>query len=96
MEGTPFRQMQDPVAGLVLGYRSANGAEDAALSTHIAKSYCSDQLAHLAGEGVQGHGGIAFTWEHDMHLYLKRIKTMQVFLGDGPYHRERIARIVGL
>ncbi|TML75325.1 MAG: acyl-CoA dehydrogenase, partial [Actinobacteria bacterium] len=74
----------------------ATGAEDAALSTHIAKSYCSDQLAHLAGEGVQGHGGIAFTWEHDMHLYLKRIKTAQVFLGDGPYHRERIARIVGL
>jgi len=74
----------------------ASGAEDAALSTHIAKSYCSDQLAHLAGEGVQGHGGIAFTWEHDMHLYLKRIKTAQVLLGDGPYHRERIARIVGL
>src|SRR5438132_538699 len=74
----------------------ASGAEDAALSSHIAKSYCSDQLAHLAGEGVQGHGGIAFTWEHDMHLYLKRIKTAQVFLGDGPYHRERIARIVGL
>ncbi len=74
----------------------ASGAEDAALSTHIAKSYCSDQLAHLAGEGVQGHGGIAFTWEHDMHLYLKRIKTSQVLLGDAAFHRERIARIVGL
>jgi len=74
----------------------ASGAEDAALSTHIAKSYCSDQLAHLAGEGVQGHGGIAFTWEHDMHLYLKRMKSAQVLLGDGAFHRERIARIVGL
>jgi len=74
----------------------ATGAEDAALSTHIAKSYCSDQLAHLAGEGVQAHGGIAFTWEHDMHLYLKRAKTQQVLLGDGAFHRELIARIVGL
>jgi alkylation response protein AidB-like acyl-CoA dehydrogenase len=74
----------------------ATGAEDAALSTHIAKSYCSDQLAHLAGEGVQAHGGIAFTWEHDMHLYLKRVKTQQVLLGDGAFHRERLARIVGL
>ena len=74
----------------------ATGAEDGVLSTHIAKSYCSDQLAHLAGEGVQGHGGIAFTWEHDMHLYLKRVKTQQVLLGDGAFHRERIARIVGL
>ncbi|HJT38438.1 MAG TPA: acyl-CoA dehydrogenase family protein [Actinomycetota bacterium] len=74
----------------------SSGAEDAPLSTHIAKSYCSDQLAHLAGEGVQAHGGIAFTWEHDMHLYLKRVKTAQVLLGDGAFHRERIARIVGL
>ena len=74
----------------------ATGAPDAPVSTHIAKSYCSDQLAHLAGEGVQGHGGIAFTWEHDMHLYLKRVKTQQVLLGDGAFHRERIARIVGL
>jgi len=77
-------------------WANATGAEDAALSAYIAKSYCSDQLAHLAGEGVQGHGGIAFTWEHDMHLYLKRIKTAQVYLGDGAFHRERIARIVGL
>jgi alkylation response protein AidB-like acyl-CoA dehydrogenase len=77
-------------------WANATGAEDAAVSAHIAKSYCSDQLTHLAGEGVQAHGGIAFTWEHDMHLYLKRIKTAQVLLGDGAFHRERIARIVGL
>lgn len=74
----------------------ASGASDGPIASHIAKSYCSDQLGHLAGEGVQAHGGIAFTWEHDMHLYLKRIKTTQVLLGDGAFHRERIARIVGL
>jgi len=77
-------------------WANATGNEDAAVAAHIAKSYCSDQLGHLAGEGVQAHGGIAFTWEHDMHLYLKRIKTAQVLLGDGAFHRERIARIVGL
>jgi alkylation response protein AidB-like acyl-CoA dehydrogenase len=77
-------------------WATASGADDAEVAAHIAKSYCSDQLGHLAGEGVQAHGGIAFTWEHDMHLFLKRIKTTQVLLGDAPFHRERIARIVGL
>jgi alkylation response protein AidB-like acyl-CoA dehydrogenase len=83
-------------AALYACWAVGTGADDAELATHIAKSYCSDQLAHLAGEGVQIHGGIAFTWEHDMHLYLKRIKSAQVLLGDGAFHRERIARIVGL
>jgi alkylation response protein AidB-like acyl-CoA dehydrogenase len=74
----------------------ASDAEDADLAVSIAKSYCSDALAHLGGEGVQIHGGIAFTWEHDMHLYLRRLKTAQVLLGDASYHRERIAKLVGL
>jgi alkylation response protein AidB-like acyl-CoA dehydrogenase len=62
----------------------------------VAKSFCSEALARLGGEGVQIHGGIAFTWEHDMHLYLRRIKSDEVLFGDEAYHRERIARLVGL
>jgi alkylation response protein AidB-like acyl-CoA dehydrogenase len=45
---------------------------------------------------VQIHGGIAFTWEHDMHLYLRRIKSDEALFGDAAYHRERIARAIGL
>jgi alkylation response protein AidB-like acyl-CoA dehydrogenase len=74
----------------------ATDADDADLAVSVAKSFGSDALARLAGEGVQVHGGIAFTWEHDMHLYQKRIKAMEHLFGDAPYHRERIAQIVGL
>ena len=74
----------------------ATDSEDAALAVSVAKSYCSDALARLGGEGVQVHGGIAFTWEHDMHLYLKRIKSDEALFGDAAEHRERIARTVGL
>jgi len=74
----------------------ATDAEDAPLAVAVAKSYCSDALARLGGEGVQVHGGIAFTWEHDMHLFLKRIKTAEALFGDAAEHRERIAQLAGL
>jgi len=74
----------------------ATDADDADLAVSVAKSFGSEALARLAGEGVQVHGGIAFTWEHDMHLYQKRIKALEVLFGDEAYHRERIAKLVGL
>jgi hypothetical protein len=82
-------------AAFYAGWAVDGNADDAALSVAVAKSYCSEALAHLAGEGVQVHGGIAFTWEHDMHLYLRRIKSDEALFGDAAYHRERIARIAG-
>jgi alkylation response protein AidB-like acyl-CoA dehydrogenase len=77
-------------------WAAATDAPDADLAVAVAKSYCSDALARLGGEGVQVHGGIAFTWEHDMHLYLKRIKSAEALFGDAAFHRERIAQLVGL
>ena len=74
----------------------ATDAPDGPLAVAVAKSYCSDALARLGGEGVQVHGGIAFTWEHDMHLYLKRIKTAEALFGDAAEHRERIAQLARL
>ena len=71
-------------------------ADDADLAVSVAKSFGSDALARVAAEGVQVHGGIAFTWEHDMHLYQKRTKAMEHLFGDAHYHRERVAQIVGL
>ncbi len=58
----------------------------------IAKAYCSDAYFHNAACAIQMHGGIGFTWEHDMHLYFKRAKSTQQFLGDAAYHRERISQ----
>ena len=53
----------------------------------MAKSYCSDALARIAGETVQLHGGIAITWEHDAHLVLKRAHALGQLFGQAHEHR---------
>ena len=60
----------------------------------IAKAYCSDAYREVANRGIQIHGGIGFTWEHDLHLYYKRSKSAEVLFGDATFHRERIARLI--
>ncbi|MDG1122234.1 MAG: acyl-CoA/acyl-ACP dehydrogenase [Glaciecola sp.] len=60
----------------------------------VAKSYCSDGYFKNAGDAIQLHGGVGFTWEYDVHLYFKRAKSSQVFLGNGAYHRECVAKIL--
>ena len=58
----------------------------------IAKAYCSDAYFFNAGCGIQLHGGVGFTAEYDIQLYFKRAKSTETFLGNGAYHRERLAR----
>jgi alkylation response protein AidB-like acyl-CoA dehydrogenase len=65
-----------------------------AAAASIAKSYAADAYVHAAGEGVQMHGGIGYTWEHDLHLHLKRAKLNQALGGDGGWHRDRLARLL--
>ncbi len=57
----------------------------------VAKGYCSDAYFANAGEALQMHGGVGFTWEYDVHLYFKRAKASEHFLGNGAWHRERLA-----
>jgi alkylation response protein AidB-like acyl-CoA dehydrogenase len=64
------------------------------LASSIAKAYCGDAYTRVASNGIHVHGGIGFTWEHDMHLYFKRAKSNEVFLGDPTYHRDLVARMV--
>ena len=64
------------------------------LTASVAKAWCSDAYKHATYEGIQVHGGIGFTWDHDMHLYFKRAKSSQVTFGDADYHRERVARLL--
>jgi alkylation response protein AidB-like acyl-CoA dehydrogenase len=66
------------------------------LAVSMAKAYCSDAYRYTAGEGIQVHGGIGFTWEHDMHLYFKRAKYCECTFGDATYHRELVAQEVHL
>ena len=64
------------------------------MAASVAKAWCSETYKHAAIEGVQIHGGIGYTWDHDMHLYLKRAKSSEVAFGDAGYHRERVARLL--
>jgi alkylation response protein AidB-like acyl-CoA dehydrogenase len=67
---------------------------DRSLSASMAKAWCSDASRRVMGTGLQVHGGIGFTWEHDMHLYVKRAQLDQVSFGDASFHRERIAGLL--
>ena len=60
----------------------------------VAKAYCSDAAREVGNLGIQAHGGIGFTWEHDLHLFYKRAKSNEILFGDATFHRERIATMV--
>jgi alkylation response protein AidB-like acyl-CoA dehydrogenase len=64
-------------------------AEDAALAVSLAKAYVGDAFATITGEATQLHGGIAFTWEYDMHFYVRRAKANEVLFGPPSWHRQR-------
>jgi alkylation response protein AidB-like acyl-CoA dehydrogenase len=62
----------------------------------MAKAYCSEAYFACAGEAIQLHGGVGFTWEYDPHLFFKRARSSAAMLGTADYHRERIAVGLGL
>ena len=64
----------------------------AKLAVSAAKVYCSDAGRVVGNNGIQVHGGIGFTWEHNLHLYYKRFKASEIMFGDPNYHREEIAK----
>ena len=70
------------------------GLAEAPLAVSMAKAYTSDAYRKVAGAGIQLHGGIGFTWEHDLQLYFKRAKASEVAFGDATWHRERVARLM--
>ena len=71
-------------------------AAEAPLAVSMAKAYVSDAYRRVAAAGIQLHGGIGFTWEHDLHLYFKRAKGSEFTFGDATHHRERVAQLVNL
>jgi alkylation response protein AidB-like acyl-CoA dehydrogenase len=70
------------------------GASDATIALHAAKSLAADTAFACAGHMIQLHGGIGFTWEHDAHLFFKRARSIQTLLGTGAWHREAIATMI--
>jgi alkylation response protein AidB-like acyl-CoA dehydrogenase len=66
----------------------------AAVAASTAKVWCSDAGPRVMASCLQVHGGIGFTWEHDLHLFLKRAQLDQISFGDAAFHRERLARLL--
>ncbi len=83
-------------AAYYAGWAAAEDPEELSLAASLAKAYCSDAYFHAAAENIQIHGGIGFTWEHDAHLYFRRAKSDEIYLGDATYHRELVAQKLGV
>jgi alkylation response protein AidB-like acyl-CoA dehydrogenase len=62
----------------------------------MAKAYAGDAAFRVAASALQVHGGIGFTWEHDLHFYLKRGKANAHAFGDSRWHRDRVAELAGI
>jgi alkylation response protein AidB-like acyl-CoA dehydrogenase len=103
-----FQAIQHKCADMMLRVESArsasyyaacvateNAAELPELAS-LAKAYCSETYFQCAADALQIHGGVGFTWEYDIHLYLKRAQATHSFLGDPAAHRERVAQRIGL
>ncbi|MHC8338974.1 acyl-CoA dehydrogenase family protein [Pseudomonas sp. HLT2-19-2] len=69
-------------------------AAELPLAAALAKAHCSETYFHCASESIQLHGGVGFTWEYDPHLYFKRARASESFLGLPAWHRERIAAVI--
>lgn len=65
-------------------------------SASIAKAFVAEAAVELAHKCWQNFGGIAYTWEHDFHLYLRRLTTDASLYGSAAWHRERICRLEGI
>ena len=83
-----------------LGYFAAlTIAEDdprRALATAMAKAAAGDAVSRIAKEAIQVHGGIGYTWESDVHLYVRRIESDAVLFGTAQQHRQTIADLIGV
>jgi alkylation response protein AidB-like acyl-CoA dehydrogenase len=98
-----FQSIQHMCADLLLQLESARSvvqyaawaldedAADAARAVRTAKATASDAFFAAAGQGIQIHGGIGFTWEHACHLYFKRARAGMSLLGSPAEHREAVA-----
>lgn len=74
----------------------ASGADDAAELVSVAKAYIGDRGPAIAQDCVQLHGGIGVTWDHDLHVYLRRITQNAALYGSPRQHRERVATLLGM
>jgi alkylation response protein AidB-like acyl-CoA dehydrogenase len=71
-----------------------NGRVDAAYAVHVAKSWTGRAASAITSEAIQLHGGIGFTWEHDLHLLQRRAKANELLLGTPAWHEEQLTGVI--
>jgi alkylation response protein AidB-like acyl-CoA dehydrogenase len=83
-------------AAYYAGWVVSSDPSDLAVASPLAKSVCSEAYSRCAGDTIQIHGGVGFTWEHDAHLYFKRAKSSELLFGSPSDHRARLAATLGV
>jgi alkylation response protein AidB-like acyl-CoA dehydrogenase len=63
-------------------------------AAHVAKATAGEAARRIAKDSAQIHGGIGYTWEHDLHLYLRRAFASEAWLGDANWHHDRLAELI--
>jgi alkylation response protein AidB-like acyl-CoA dehydrogenase len=103
-----FQAIQHICANMLLQIESAKSlaynsvrvdiddATELEMSSLLAKSYCSEVYNKIAGDNIQVHGGIGFTWEHPAHLYFKKAKSDSLLFGSSKSARSKIAELINL
>jgi alkylation response protein AidB-like acyl-CoA dehydrogenase len=101
-----YQSVQHKCADMLLLTESARSAiwyaawslqeetENSESSVSVAKVYASEAARQVGDLAVQVHGGIGFTWEHDLHLYYKRVKANEYLFGSPACHREKLAELI--
>lgn len=103
-----FQAVQHKCANMMVDVESAksavyyaawavsNESPEAPLAAALAKAAASDAYRRVTAEAIQVHGGIGFTWDHDLQLYFKRAKSAEFTFGDAAWNRELVARGINL
>jgi len=82
-------------SALAITVDATKAGDDAVEMAAIAKAYVADRCPEIIQDCVQMHGGIGVTWDHDLHLYLRRATTHRQIYGQPAEHRDRVAALVG-
>jgi alkylation response protein AidB-like acyl-CoA dehydrogenase len=102
-----YQALKHRLADMLLWLESAKAVTLAALkavqfgvdardAASLAKAYVADRCPVILRECLQLHGGIGYTWEHDLHLYMRRVESNAAIYGGVDHHRDRLAPSIGL
>jgi alkylation response protein AidB-like acyl-CoA dehydrogenase len=82
-------------SALAITVDAAKADDDDGEMAAIAKAYVTDRCPEIIQDCIQMHGGIGVTWDHDLHLYLRRTTTHRQTYGQPAEHRDRVAELIG-